>query len=57
MKVYVSKMGKEELKKKIADIIHNAQWIVGYHGRVEGDFYIENEDEVVEEIIKLVKEK
>jgi len=50
-------MVKEELKKKIADLIYNAKWIVGYHGRVEGDFYIENEDEVVEEIIKLVKEE
>jgi len=50
-------MIEEELKKKIADLIYNAQWIIGYHGRVEGDFYIENEDEVVEEIIKLVKEE
>lgn len=50
-------MVEEELKKKITDLIYNAKWIIGYHGIVEGDFYIENEDEVVKEIIRAVKER
>jgi len=50
---------KEELKKKIADLIYNAKWhfdIHNWEGIVEG-YWMDNEDEVIEEIIKLVKEE
>lgn len=47
----------KELKKKIADLIYEAYWIIDCQGRNNvSDFYMENEDEVIEEIIKLVKE-
>jgi len=55
----VVKMVEEELKKKIADLIYNAKWhfdIHNWEGIVEG-YWMDNEDEVIEEIIKLVKEE
>lgn len=48
-------MVEEELKKKIADLIYEARWIIDRFDRCEiGDFYMDNEDEVVEKIIKIV---
>ena len=51
---------KNPLKVRILDLLYDADWYIGIAGTTQdafiNDFYLENEDSVIEELIKMIKE-
>ena len=51
---------KKSLKEKILDLLYDSDWHIGIADTTQDwtldDFYLEEEDYVIEELIKLIKE-
>ena len=51
---------KDPLKVRILDLLYDADWYIGIAGTTQDafidEFYLENEDGVVEDLIKLIRE-